>query len=431
MRPAEGRRSESDEAASGERSLHIPKSAAVVTVIPKAALDDMNWLRGLAALAVLAGHIRGLFFVDYEAVHRPLAWLKLTYLVTAFGHQAVIVFFVLSGFFIGTSVASMSAAGSWSWRRFALRRFTRLYVVLIPALVLTTVWDLLGIRLFGTAGIYGGNIHALHLTLPNVSNTLSPAIFVGNLAFLQDVLVSAYGSNNPLWSLSYEFWAYLTFPLLYRAVAPGTRAAQRVAFLVIAAAVLVGFGTPMRFYFCIWSLGALLAVVWQRRPRRFEHGMLTAALGAVFVTALLVGRLRLLHSQPLEDVTLGVATVLFLMALLARAELAATRRRGRRWAAYARYGDHVAGFSYTLYVAHYPLLTFLAAWWMTGERWQATPANLFVGLLLGVGFVVLYALPLARLTEARTDTVRRWIERALGGADTALARRASTDGPRR
>lgn len=397
-----------------EPAVHIPKSGAVVSAIPKAALDDMNWLRGLAAVGVLIGHIRGLFFVDYESLRRPPAWLKAVYVATGFGHQAVIVFFVLSGFFIGTSVASMSAAGSWSWRRFALRRFTRLYVVLIPALLLTTVWDVAGISLFGTDGIYGGKIHGPHIALPDVTQTLTPAVFVGNVAFLQDLFVRGYGSNGPLWSLSYEFWAYVTFPLLYRAGAPRTPRALRVAFLALAGVILVGFGGGMRFYFAIWSLGALLAILWRLRPQPFAQPVATGAVGAAFVAALLVGRLRLLHSTALEDAVLGVATSLFVLMLLARGEHAARRRPVRSATRYATYGDVVAGFSYTLYVAHYPVLTFLAAWLMRADRWQPTPVNLLYGLGIAISMVALYVYPVARVTEGRTEAVRLRLVRALG-----------------
>jgi peptidoglycan/LPS O-acetylase OafA/YrhL len=407
-----------------EPAVHIPKSGAVASAIPKAALDDMNWLRGLAAVGVLIGHIRGLFFVDFESLERAPAWLKAVYVATGFGHQAVIVFFVLSGFFIGTSVASMSAADTWSWKRFALRRFTRLYVVLVPALLLTTVWDAAGMSLFGTEGIYGGKMHGAHLALPDVTQTLTPRNFLATLAFLQDLFVRGYGSNGPLWSLSYEFWAYVTFPLLYRAVAPRTPRPWRVAFLAMALVILVGFGGAMRFYFAIWSLGALLAILWRVRPRPCAHAAVTAASGATFAAALLIGRLRLLHSAALEDAVLGVATVLFVLVLLARGEHAVRQpAAGCSATGYATYGDVVAGFSYTLYVAHYPVLTFLAAWRMSAERWQPTSLNLLSGVAIAIAVIVLYVYPIARLTEGRTEAVRSAFERAL--------RRTPAVGPRR
>ena len=70
------------------------------TRLPPGTLADFDWLRGLAAVAVLAGHVRGLFFVDFGDLVAPGPFARLAYMATGLGHQAVVVFFVLSGFFI-------------------------------------------------------------------------------------------------------------------------------------------------------------------------------------------------------------------------------------------------------------------------------------------------------------------------------------------
>lgn len=49
------------------------------------------------------------------------------------GHEAVMVFFVLSGFFIGTSVLESFRERRWSWRAYLINRLTRLQLVLVPA----------------------------------------------------------------------------------------------------------------------------------------------------------------------------------------------------------------------------------------------------------------------------------------------------------
>src|SRR5947207_2354160 len=56
--------------------------------------------RGIAALAVFLGHLRALFFVDFEELRHQGTLTKAIYLVTGFGHAAVIVFFILSGYLI-------------------------------------------------------------------------------------------------------------------------------------------------------------------------------------------------------------------------------------------------------------------------------------------------------------------------------------------
>src|SRR2546426_11727302 len=71
----------------------------------------LDMIRGLAACAVMWGHVRGLFFVDYGNLQAPTLMTKLLYEITGFGHESVMVFFVLSGFFISTAISKRYAKG--------------------------------------------------------------------------------------------------------------------------------------------------------------------------------------------------------------------------------------------------------------------------------------------------------------------------------
>jgi len=90
---------------------------------------------------------------------------RLLYLVTGLGHEAVMVFFVLSGFLISLSVFRSLQAGRWNWLAYTLSRLTRLYVVLVPALILCTLWDMCGTWLFSNAGVYMGALAYSHMAL--------------------------------------------------------------------------------------------------------------------------------------------------------------------------------------------------------------------------------------------------------------------------
>ena len=100
----------------------------------------LDLARGLAALAVMAGHLRSFLFVDYaESPVRGILW-QAFYLLTGFGHQMVMIFFVLSGFLITRQIYEATASGRWSAADYALKRASRLLIVLIPALFLIQHW---------------------------------------------------------------------------------------------------------------------------------------------------------------------------------------------------------------------------------------------------------------------------------------------------
>jgi peptidoglycan/LPS O-acetylase OafA/YrhL len=377
--------------------------------LPGAAVTTMNWLRGLAAVAVLIGHVRGLFMQDYEALKSKSAAWKAFYLMSGLGHQAVIVFFVLSGFLVGATVlARQHGDGKWDFRDYLTRRLVRLYVVLIPGLLLTAAWDATGLRLFGAEGLYGGALNARHLTMPDVRVTLSLEHFLGNLAFLQHIFIAPFGTNGPLWSLSYEFWAYLLFPLLVRAGGTTEKPVTRALYGLLATLIIVGGGLKLAFYFSVWLMGAGLALWWLRTTWRPARAVVIAGLACLFAGALVLGRTSRLNDF-VADAILGAATAALLAAVLTLPDRAPQRPLARANASGANW---LAGFSYTLYVAHYPVLTFLFVATMGGVRWSASAQAVAAVLAISLGVLLLYAFPLSRLTEAHTDALRRRLSRS-------------------
>jgi len=63
--------------------------------------NTLNFLRWFAALMVVVGHLRSFLFVEYNLVEHKTIFIKLFYFITGFGHQAVIIFFMISGYLVG------------------------------------------------------------------------------------------------------------------------------------------------------------------------------------------------------------------------------------------------------------------------------------------------------------------------------------------
>src|SRR5579871_6819595 len=114
-------------------SIRPSLSTGVPASSPSVHLDA---LRGFAALSVLLNHWRGAFFADYSSLAHQNPLMAAAYVASGLGHQWVIVFFVMSGYLVGGSVIRSVTEGRWSWSSYLLARLTRLYVVLLPALLL-------------------------------------------------------------------------------------------------------------------------------------------------------------------------------------------------------------------------------------------------------------------------------------------------------
>ena len=124
---------------------------------------NLDFVRGLAALVVLVNHARGFVMkapADLES--RPDVLGLGYYFLTGFGHQAVMVFFVLSGFFISRSILHLIAREQWTWRRYLISRMARLWAVLIPALLLTLLFDKLGLLWSPNTLFYDGSLFPIY-----------------------------------------------------------------------------------------------------------------------------------------------------------------------------------------------------------------------------------------------------------------------------
>lgn len=144
--------------------------------------------------------------MNYELLPSHSWFEKAFYFLTGLGHQSVMIFFVLSGFFIAGSVSAAFERDKWSWREYTINRLTRLWVVLLPALIVTLILDQIGMGLTHGAG-YDGRYREMVNSGPSLAEPANLGIttFLGNMAFLQTIATPVFGSNGPLWTLANEF----------------------------------------------------------------------------------------------------------------------------------------------------------------------------------------------------------------------------------
>lgn len=372
----------------------------------------LDLIRALAAIAVLVYHIRYRFFLDYSALQPPTNRERLFYTATAFGHDAVIVFFVLSGYFISSSVIRDWRCARWSWIRYASARGVRLYLVLIPGLALTVFWDILGLSFYGSHPIYTGESTVwVHDYFP-VRDRMSSRILLCNALYLQTIMAPPFGSNDALWSLAYEFWYYIIFPCFWLAtVVKGWL--YRTALVFVGCGILGGVGFGIAIYFPIWLLGTGACYLpISRHLQTSRHlWMVTMLSGLMFAASLIAGHtsyIRNLFGNSVipADYLTSLGFFQFLYVLLHHTyDVCDTRiYRCVRW---------LAGISFTLYVVHLPLLVFLRALINAGSPWRPTFETMSLAVVLG-GVTLAYAATVAAFSEIHTDRMRRFVYQILG-----------------
>jgi peptidoglycan/LPS O-acetylase OafA/YrhL len=361
----------------------------------------------VSALLVLTEHTRHAFFVEYHEVLRFRAALFLPYLISAAGHEAVVIFFVLSGFLVGGSVLRSLERNTWSWRQYLTHRFVRLWLVLLPALVLVVFWDSLDIAIQNQVPTYSG--FAVHRLIGEpIADTLTPSAFFGNAAFLQGLTLPKFlggtsfptlGSDGALWSLTNEFWYYILFPLGLFTIIPHYRPFQRILMAIAFALIACLVGQVILVMFLIWLCGVLLSKLPKRRFSQSTRVLATVIYAAVFLGC----AAKIQHYDRYSDYTLAAATTVYLWFLLGAYDEPSPRSLGERLI------RKTSAFSYTLYLVHMPLLYFVAGFLIHDTRWQPTMPRLLIALALW-SFLILYSWLIATLTEFRIVTVRTWVE---------------------
>jgi peptidoglycan/LPS O-acetylase OafA/YrhL len=315
---------------------------------------DIDGLRAVAVLSVVAYHAAPALVPG--------------------GYVGVDVFFVISGFLISTIIMRERAAGHFSLARFYARRIRRLFPALIVVLAATLAigWYFLLPHEFRALG----------------KHIAAGAAYFSNFALKREAgYFDAAADTKPLlhlWSLAVEEQFYIVWPLLLLLIRERRHVA--IALIVITAASFasnlnaVGRNQASAFYLPqnrVWelSLGALLAFAtlqaadvraWLEARLQSARIRLTAAASLASGTglALILGAVFLLDERVIYPGGWALIPTLGTVLVIA----AGARSLPNRLVLSQRAVVFIGLISYSLYLWHWPLLSFASILGLGGDR---------------------------------------------------------------
>jgi peptidoglycan/LPS O-acetylase OafA/YrhL len=348
----------------------------------------LDFLRAMAALLVLFAHCRDFLLPNTAVGDNKGVFLALFYFITKLGHEAVVIFFVLSGFLIGGSLADSMQRGSFDLARYLMARFG-IFIVYLPALVITQ-----GVFLFGTLLLSNPGDSPLFANRQLDFGGVSQAIcFLSGLQFFS---CPVWKQNPPLWSLGYEWALYLFAPTIIQlTVWKASPALRLLAVSLVCAIALTVCQHPKvtALLFGIWFLGAGTYRVLNTRPVPLPVGL--AGVG------LMVAGMALHHFEQM-----AVAKTDIIIA--AGAAIAMACRPLIAFPIAPRLFGWLAGFSYTLYAIHIPLVWLAVTLFRNmGSAPNIPPSpTLFMEFAATSAICLLIAFLVSLVTERKTGQVR-------------------------
>ena len=343
-------------------------------------------MRFVAAFLVMLAHARTLVFVRYSELDADSQGLltALGFAVTRFGNEAVVLFFVLSGYLVGGRLWQRCREGTFDARLYAIDRISRIMLPLLAVLICTLL-----LRRW-------------------IEHDWFLEEFFANVFSLQGITLPELGYNHPLWSLPYEVWCYIM------ALGVGLLWTGRFGLgggLVVASLVLfVVYLVP--WYSVVWLMGA---GIYHWRNQFQSPWILVAAfvisgygwISFQFADGLFpdswLANSSLLLGYYKSTLVLGLGFSLMVHQL---AQMPPTGEIGKK---INRAGHWLAASSYSLYLSHFVVLQVLD--WKYMEPVEDITLDNMFALLWVIILCQVVAFTIYMLSEMHTDLARHWLRK--------------------
>ena len=308
------------------------------------------------------------FYVLLHHVGNARGWSHGAGLWLRFGQEAVLVFFLLSGFLIFANERTRATRP----KGYYLRRIRRIYPGVVAAMLVSTL---------------------VAVDNQTFSATFNWAELVGTGLSLQDlsalkpgVIVNPYLMNSPLWSLSYEVAFYIVFPFVLRAWLRRPRLTNHFVGSLCCLSYVLYLIAPNHWclvlaYFLVWWCGAMAAAAY------FDGGVVVGSIGSPIGWLIALNTIAALATVIVGYRGLGLFPFLmFRHFSFAIVVLAVSFGPIGAWLAdqlepVSSAASEFASVSYGIYVLHFPILV---DWHRSHTGWGLAAAAV---LLAGTAFV--------------------------------------------
>lgn len=368
-----------------------PRDPLRITPEGKYTLDLM---RALAAQMVLLGHIFGI--LGSSAALRDIAAVP------------VVVFFVLSGYLITHSAENLQHKGA-GFRAFFISRFSRIFPPFLLCLGLIALVDVTIVR----TGVFAVYEFAPQVTLKE---------FLGNIFMLQvrPVVgsvgrallweVNQFGSARPFWTISFEWWLYMSFGIVFFFRHQLGRPLILLVFGFCAAVPVLNILSENEFssgLTWVWLAGAGLYYLnrgW--KPGWVPARVLLILIGVfgAFVLVDYAANIKKFATVDVYDLSFMGLLVLPVALMIVYSQWFPDH--ARRWVIAPKAVSFLASYSYSLYLIHFTVIVVVS---------QIPPG---VSVWVAGGCMVvsanLVALCVASVTEFRLQTIRDWMRHRWG-----------------
>jgi peptidoglycan/LPS O-acetylase OafA/YrhL len=382
----------------------------------------LNLIRFVSCELVVIGH----FLTKYQ----PVPAEPLFKLGTTIGGVAVLLFFILSGLLISYSLHNKLGNPAYRFRNYFVDRFSRIYSGLLPAILLGAIITMV---------IYVTN-YAYFVNLCSMQSTPSPLNFVMTLGMLENFPVkffnsllsgfglsfpfpevTPFGFNGILWTLVILWWIYIVFGWIVIGSAGFIRKQEsskssKAIFFVVAALLsllLIGMYQENSGLVTVWFVGALmmLAVSSKTVNTKIKSNLAPRLLGILFALSFAGALYGMYATFAWTDQYYGLGLGLLLSACVFLGVLF-FNAGGFKPVSSLILNKHVvslitmgAGFSYTLFVTHYPIIIFINGLNLPVNRYlMFLPILLLTNL---TGFSIAYFTE--KKYKALARTLKKWL----------------------